>query len=240
MDRMTLCLGDVHGEFSTISHQLNLKKVSDCDIIQVGDFGLGFKKQKVESDELKKLNEVLKKKNINLYVIRGNHDDPERFKELKEEYSNIILVPDYSVFGLNGKTYMCIGGAISIDRIERKEKNDIWFHNEGVIYQEDKLEGHDLDSIDVFISHTAQNSFVQDMLSLNKLNNQYLEKRMIEWKDYSLMGECIHEQVSLDLILNKLPNVKQVFFGHFHSSFSKYKGEIRYNLLDIHELKEIY
>lgn len=238
-NRFTIILGDVHKEFKRISHQIKLKKISDCDIIQVGDFGLGFSKSKEESNDLNNLNKVLKERNINLFVIRGNHDDPSRFSELKNEFSNILILPDYSVFELNGKTYLSIGGAISVDRKERVEFGNIWFPDERVVYDEEKLKGHDLSKIDILLTHTAPNRFVQHMIAMNVLDNLIIEDKMINWKDYSLLGECIHEQISLDLILDQLPNITQAYFGHFHKSYSNFSGRIMYHLVDIHEMKEV-
>ena len=146
-NRATIMLGDVHGEFKRIIHQMKLKQITDCDIIQVGDFGLGFYKQHVEAKELYELNNYLKKSRCNLFVIRGNHDDPSRFKDLVELGSNIALVPDYSSFELNGKHFLGIGGGVSIDRKERLATNDVWFQDEVIVENMDLIKslGKDID-----------------------------------------------------------------------------------------------
>ena len=35
---MVLLLGDIHGNFNFLKHQIHSKQITDCTIIQVGDF----------------------------------------------------------------------------------------------------------------------------------------------------------------------------------------------------------
>ena len=79
-------LGDIHGEWSVILNHLH--RVSEFDLkekdrvcyIQVGDFGMGYRAKEKEFAKLKILNEELTKHNSDLFIIRGNHDDPEWFQ----------------------------------------------------------------------------------------------------------------------------------------------------------------
>ena len=95
-------LGDIHGEWSVILN--HLRKVSDFDLaekrnicyIQVGDFGIGYNKVEIEIRKLLVLNEELATRESDLFIIRGNHDDPEWFQSdkydtYKEKLTNIFF-----------------------------------------------------------------------------------------------------------------------------------------------------
>jgi len=135
-------LGDVHGQFDYLNWKIkdNPDVFNNSSIIQVGDFGIGFKyNESSEKISLKKLNDTCVKHNIHIYAIRGNHDNPSYFNQNHDPvYSNIHLVPDYSVLTIDGKNILCIGGAISIDRVYRIEGIDYW-KDENFIFDEKRL-----------------------------------------------------------------------------------------------------
>ena len=113
-----ILVGDIHGEYSRLRYNINRLNHEDAYIIQVGDFGMGFYKLNYYKNEVfPKLNETLVNRNCHLYVIRGNHDDPEYFKQTNNpfDFSNITLLEDYSELTLLSKSILLIGGAVSID-----------------------------------------------------------------------------------------------------------------------------
>lgn len=73
-------IGDIHGAFRNLVY--NIMDV-DCptNIVQVGDFGLGFHGRNADLRNLVYINEELVKVGKNLWVIRGNHDDPSYWAE---------------------------------------------------------------------------------------------------------------------------------------------------------------
>jgi len=81
-----MSLGDTHGDNMKIAPTLLQKYHLDNNqetkgILHVGDFGMGFTKLNGEKTYLKLLNDRLKKYNTYLYVVRGNHDDPQYFND---------------------------------------------------------------------------------------------------------------------------------------------------------------
>ena len=77
--------------------------MSDCSVIVCGDIGMGFYKLNYYIDIFKSMNKKLAKKNIQLYFIRGNHDNPDYFNCIPEElmsFSHVHLVRDYTVLHL--------------------------------------------------------------------------------------------------------------------------------------------
>ena len=72
--------GDIHGEFMPLVFVLTKRyNLSDCSVIVCGDIGMGFYKFNYYIDTFKTMNKKLAKKNIQLYLIRGNHDNPDYF-----------------------------------------------------------------------------------------------------------------------------------------------------------------
>ena len=68
----------------------------DFIIFSCGDFGVGFgynnpREEKKEHKKLSILNDFLNKRNIFLYVVRGNHDNPI-FYDGNHNFSNIIFM----------------------------------------------------------------------------------------------------------------------------------------------------
>jgi hypothetical protein len=54
-------------------------------------------------------------------MIRGNHDDPYYFNNKVFSYSNVELLEDYTILTVGNDNILCVGGAISIDRLYRLE-----------------------------------------------------------------------------------------------------------------------
>ena len=93
-----ILLGDIHGRLSIIINFIQKNDIDNENIIQVGDFGLGFDSYLTDIENLDKLNNILSKKNNKLYALKGNHDNPEFWNgRLDNKWSNIKLVKDYSI-----------------------------------------------------------------------------------------------------------------------------------------------
>lgn len=75
-DIVEVC-GDIHGEFETLVFNIVQKKIENATVIVAGDCGFGFNKL-AYYDELykRKLHRKLKKQNVLLLMVRGNHDAP--------------------------------------------------------------------------------------------------------------------------------------------------------------------
>ena len=111
--------GDIHGEYDVIPNFIRDHKLYNVAVIVVGDFGIGFEVMKTEIKRLNYLNNRMKHTNSKLFAIRGNHDNPLYFTG-EFDKSNVKLLPDYTILNLNDNNILCIGGAISVDRKQRK------------------------------------------------------------------------------------------------------------------------
>ena len=111
--------GDVHENYQQLVNYICSSEIEDCVVFVCGDFGIGFSKEQFYIDIFNKLNPKLIERNVLIASIRGNHDNPRYFKDIKY-YGNFLLIPDYTIIEVANKNILALGGAISVDRCERK------------------------------------------------------------------------------------------------------------------------
>jgi UDP-2,3-diacylglucosamine pyrophosphatase LpxH len=225
---MVIKIGDVHGEWNWFP-PFFASKPEGTIFIQVGDFGIGYNPTKDE-DYLKKFNELLKSKDQVMYVIRGNHDNPAFFKG-NHILSHIKLVPDYHTEVLEGKKYLFIGGATSIDRKYQIEGVS-WWPDE--VFVPDMQKIADLTDINVVISHTAPN--VAHPFIMGGIVYQFAAG------DPELLGDLNRERMLVTAVYQELcrnnPGLIEWWYGHFHWSKTTYVGSVKFRLLNINEAAE--
>ena len=222
----TIFLGDIHGKFDVISKYIKRCKITDANIIQVGDFGV-FDTFESDKKELSVIHPRLVKNNVFLWIMRGNHDFPDYFENDPFGFSNIKLIPDYTVLNFD-KNILCIGGAVSVDRTSRYTKHQLigdfktktgkeqWWPNEEFILNIEILEN--IRNIDIIVTHTCpgycspkinlgHGKFVEDIIKKNNIPQLGLD--------------LIEERKKLDkafTILKKNNNITNHYYGHFHKS----------------------
>lgn len=214
-----LFLGDIHGSFSHILYSLSRMKEKNKNIVQVGDFGIGFHNEEIDLKNLKIMQEALAIWNCNLYVVRGNHDNPKYFTgefkdKLNKKFKNIHFIEDYEVVEIEGKHVLFIGGGVSIDRVYRTEGKDYW-KDEEVVYSPDKIKKilENNSSIDILVTHSApmwcypqgiDAPIVKNYISIDKGD---LKTDLEDERD--ILGKYFDE-------LNDKFKFKYHFYGHFH------------------------
>jgi len=243
-------LGDVHEEWGLIRDKIKYYNLENVIIFQAGDFGVGFgyndpREPKKERKRLLELNLFLKKRNLFLYVVRGNHDSP-LFFDGNHNFTNLIFMQDYDVVEVGEHAILGIGGATSVDRKPnpnfkdyrgkdcpgRKEGIDWWPEAEKVVYNKAKLAK--LAGIDVVITHICPN-FVHPPI---------LGGTALKWAEYDLelKNELIAERELVGKIYDKLNEVNLILFwvyGHYHHTNTQMHDVTNFHLLDIGEFYEI-
>lgn len=218
------CIGDTHSirvACNYIEDFINKYNITDSLLIQVGDFGLGFNKVS-ELEQLTNINDILKRTNNELYVIRGNHDNPSYFNG---EYirDNIKLLKDYTVID----NILFIGGAISVDRLMRI-KNVSYWEDEKLVYNDIVKT---LTNIEYVITHSCP-SFV------NKLSDKEFFRLFCnnEAETNKLMNDCLEERNTLTQIYNELKsknnNIRKWYYGHFHNDTCEFIDNTEFQCLD--------
>lgn len=225
-------IGDTHGVINTLKAIIK-KDLENCNLISVGDFGLGFQSLEKDLEDLKTLSKELVKLNIKFYTIRGNHDNPVWFTETHEMFPNITLVKDYDILNIENKNILFAGGAISIDRLYRKINKAGWWNNEKFSYQE--INNTD---IDVIITHSSPdfsfpvgfNKIVWDFINYEKSHNIHTLKEELE------LERSLHTKLYEHLIKNN--NIELWCYGHFHKSKLEVINNTTFKLLNIDEIWE--
>lgn len=237
--------GDIHGEFKTLLYEIKRKGISNAIILIAGDCGIGFEKSGYYAQLYQKLAKTLQKINCLLLLIRGNHDDPEYFQHELINFPLMKTLPDYSIIQFQNRNILCVGGAISVDRLERldamwlaKLKGRIvkyYWENEMPVFDIVSLSELKINNIliDTVVTHIAP-SFCMPITKAG----------IAGWllRDGRLEKDIAKERAVMDDIYNWLSEekhpIKSWLYAHFHNSHTEYISKINYRMLDIMELYE--
>lgn len=250
--------GDIHGEFNTLVFKLCVRyQMRDTLLIIAGDCGFGFEKPGYYTNMLKENSGRLSKANNWIVFVRGNHDNPAYFNGKTFAYKRMIAVPDYTVIQACGKSILCIGGGISIDRKYRIAKwqqyyntykrfinidsdtpelaRNYYWHDETPIYNQKKLDYiKDYYAIDTVITHSAP-SFCE--LKSKSFLEQFAKN------DHTLMEDVQNEREVMCSVYQKLIKdghpLLNWYYGHFHQSYNKMYNGVNFTMLDIMEFTAI-
>lgn len=234
-------LGDIHGSWSIIARHIAHNDEKNIAYIQVGDFGIGFYGIDEEHNRLKQLNSILNDNESDLYVMRGNHDDPAWFKDdgnnkisdIKLGLNRIVFVSDYTVINIDGENILFVGGAISIDRIPRR-KDDSWFVDEEFFLDREKLQS--LEGIDRVVTHTCPD-FCEPR-SFGPLVYEYASKDKSLIKELKDEREILTEMANI-LMLNGKNKTKGWYYGHFHRNHRFLHNNMEFVCLGIDEFMQL-
>lgn len=136
---------------------------------------------------------------------------PQEYVDIITSYTSLKFVQDYTVLELGGHRILCIGGAISIDRMMLQEGVK-YFKNEVLVYKPAKLKK--LRDIDIVVTHTTP-AFIPPLkqessdlvLQFSKHDTKLLPELKLERSIMSQIYEDITKNNSITLWA----------YGHFHS-----------------------
>lgn len=234
---MCLLCGDIHGclrddrEYTGFFDSVDkCGGFQNCDIIILGDIGVGFyyfdyKDYEYKSNKdhvwLKELDTWAKENNNDVWVFRGNHDDPAKFEEgckLWSLFDKIHCLRDGdTVISHNGRRYLIVGGSVSIDRSIRELGYNYW-HNEYM--KMDIYEKMDEQTFDGIFAHTGptppqcqKSLFVENWA---KREDVYVENYgRCNNQDKPLMEVIKEERDNVDKLIDKFKPTRW-FNGHYH------------------------
>jgi len=196
------------------------KLLSKNDVlIQLGDFGgiwypLGMNKEQTYWLEW------LARKNFTTAVVLGNHENYNEIETLPwcEMWGNevqfwestsgnrIYFFKRGAIYNINGKKILTIGGAKSIDKVQRTVGRS-WWAKEDITYSEienclSELEtkGYDFDFV---LTHTCPNRLVMNFIHTNFWNQGKLNDPTAKFLDE----------------IDNLVTFKGWFFGHMHIDY---------------------
>ncbi len=245
-----MMIGDIHGNFNLINQYLKRFDITNTNLIQVGDFGVGFNGLLKEKRTLEFLHTELVKRNVMLYAIRGNHDYKPYFDSDPFGFTNIKLVKDYTVLKLDVegtiKNILCIGGAVSVDRMMRKTKkqrdgdfdtkgmNESWWPDEVFVWKDELLK--DLRNINIVISHTAPDYCIPD----NGNGFGPFVNGLVA-NDPDLKLDLLDERRKMTLAFQTIKMYNDIthhYYGHYHRNDMIQNDGTKHRLLGVGELWE--
>ena len=216
-------LGDIHGDFTSIYTWLNKFAKRGDVLIQLGDFGAGF----IDIFKVHKLSDAAKKRGVKIYIVRGNHDNPEWFN-MNVEVGPISFVSDYTTINLNGLKYQLVGGAVSIDRYMRREGYDYW-KGEHFYLIEEKVHR----DVDVLITHTAPNE-ARPFHGMGA----HPDVKKYQSKDVALKSDLEEESKNMQKLF-EIVQPKLWAFGHYHKYSRKTINNTEFLCLGIDEIEMV-
>ena len=241
-------LGDIHGNFSLIGQYIDRFSIKDAHIIQVGDFGVGFKDFHKEKRMLEMYHTKLVKNNVTVWAFRGNHDYKSHFDNDPFGFTNIKLIPDYTVLELCGKRILCVGGAVSVDRewrYTKKQKMGIyenktlgvesWWEDEVFVLDVEKAS--QMRDIDIVLTHTCPHYCPPD----NTFGfGPFVEGIIRETGDVDLKTDLNVERQQVTELFHILKmngnNIQKNYYGHFHKSDVQIYDGCEHRMLGVGEL----
>ena len=188
---MIYITGDTHRDFSRLD-KMEFNK--DDMLIILGDAGINY----CLNEEDKMFKEYLKKYNVKMFCIRGNHEErPENIRTYKEidmfggrvyieeDYSYLIFAKDGEEYNIDGKRVLVIGGAYSVDKEYRLMYGYKWFRDEqltkeemDIIYNRVK-EKH----FDIVLTHTCPYKYEPVEVFLSGIDQSKVDKSMEHFLD---------------------------------------------------------
>ena len=207
--------GDIHGEISRVGEMIARYEIMPKDtIVLLGDVGMNYYGNKHgDRRRKKKLNSF----GVKILCIHGNHemrpDSLITYREdqwnggivyVEEEFPNLLFAKDGEVYDLDGRKAIAIGGAYSVDKWYRLQRNLHWFPDEqpsDVIKArvEKKLEELDW-QIDIVLTHTCPYRYIPREAFLGGIDQSTVDNSTELW---------------LDTIAEKL-DYRAWYCGHWH------------------------
>lgn len=200
--------------------------------IVAGDSGINAKKHK---ELIERYNRILTYNNTYLVFIRGNNDNPAMFDGELINLSNIKAIPDYSVIHAADKNILCVGGAISVDRIWKigQEKIINKFSSDKKLYWEGEKPVFDEAAIKE-ITSTCKIDYVVSHSAPSFIN---VSDNISDWvkKDDKLSDDIWKERVVMDKVFETLRDNDSVptywAFNHFSNNLLEKRSNVIFRSL---------
>ena len=211
---MIYLTGDTHRDFTRIDNFCRkYNPTKDDTFIILGDAGINYHGESLDARWKHKLNELP----LTLFCIHGNHEiRPESISNYEEiewnggfvyneiKYPFLLFAKDGEVYNLDGKQYIVIGGAYSVDKYFRLRNGHGWWEDEQPSYEIKQRTEKKLDDInwkiDVVLSHTCPYKYIPREAFIEGIDQSSVDNSTEEW---------------LDFIENQL-SYKKWYCAHFH------------------------
>lgn len=211
-------LGDIHAKVDWAS---KLDELTPGPIIILGDVGFGFS---TEADErLQDTFVKLQEKGWSVYLIRGNHDNPEYWHNIQR---GCTMLPENRVITINDKPFFISGGGTSVDRWQRLIGKSYW-PSEYIYVPPYVLQ--EVDYVYGILSHVGP---TPPKVAGNPIFLEYCKLH-----DSALEADLEMENIQLKRLVCLKPKVW--YYGHFHVNETFEHEGIRCQAINIATLTSI-
>ena len=209
---MVYITGDIHGDPMRIYVFAKKHKLTKNDmVIILGDVGANYYGD--ERDERTKEN--LSKVRVPILCIHGNHEmrpwEADGYTLVKwnggkvwvqEKYPQLLFAKDGEIYTIDGKRYIAIGGAYSVDSYWRIKHHAGWWESEQPTEEIKKFVEKQLqvNEIDIILSHTCPRKYKPIEAFLPFIDQSTVDTSTEDWLD------SIEEKV----------NYQAWYCGHWH------------------------
>lgn len=209
---MVYITGDIHGDPMRIYAFAKKHKLTKNDmVIILGDVGANYYGD--ERDERTKEN--LSKVRVPILCIHGNHEmrpwEADGYTLVKwnggkvwvqEKYPQLLFAKDGEIYTIDGKRYIAIGGAYSVDSYWRIKHHAGWWESEQPTEEIKKFVEKQLqvNEIDIILSHTCPRKYEPIEAFLPFIDQSTVDTSTEDWLD------SIEEKV----------NYQAWYCGHWH------------------------
>ncbi len=223
----TYILGDHHADYDDLIRVLLRRGLRNCRMIHVGDGEEGYP-DSWDAETPEHLDNAFASLDIEYFSIRGNHCNPHVF-DGSVNLPNFKLLPDYTRLEIDGESWLFVGGAISVDRLNRIP-NETWWIEEEMILNENLAQ-----PADVLVTHSGPSSTTPPW---NDFVDQYAQvEAAIGTK--TLRRELRDETARHDRLF-EIVKPRQWYHGHFHRSVAHQIDGCSIRQLDVAEIVRHY
>jgi hypothetical protein len=199
----TYLLGDHHTNYDELLRAMVRNGWKDARIVHVGDGEEGYP-DRWDENTAKRLDQGFASLGIEYLSIRGNHANPHVF-DGSIMLPNFKLLPDYSRLKIDGESWLFVGGAVSINRIER-EVGKTWWVEETMVLRENLAK-----PADVLVTHAGPSWLSPPP---NQLVEHYIRAEETVGCG-TLQQELDEEQLQHDRLF-ELVKPRHWYYGHYH------------------------
>jgi 3-oxoacid CoA-transferase subunit A len=194
---MTIITGDKHGDFRLVENLTFFSGTTTDDLLIIlGDAGINYYGGKKE----RQFKQLLAKLPLTMFCIQGNHERRPESLGIYQEISfrggvayiepdipNLLFAKDGEIYDIEGKKCVVIGGAYSVDKEYRLERNWGWWADEQPSEEIKRYVEHRLETegwrVDVVLSHTAPLKYEPREMFLNFIDDSKVDKSTEIWLD---------------------------------------------------------
>ena len=213
---MIYITGDTHGQFDRIVKFCRKQELTQNDkFIILGDVGLNYylnNRDVINKLRLAHLKPVF-------ISIAGNHEErPENIKSYQiikndmgnfyyePKFPNILFCIDSEVYNIENTTFLCLGGAYSVDKFYRLAYDEPWFKSEQMsdVNKNRVRQNHFGREVDYILAHTCPYRFIPREMFIDGIEQTTVDNSMEHFLD-----ECYTNI-----------KCKEWFVGHWHTNKS--------------------